>query len=442
MAFKSTILDIYPKSVFTSNGNNAITTMYVCNTGNIEVQFNIYAVPASTAVTEEKLIYYRVPLTTKDTYVIDSEKLVLEHGDSIHAEIIDPYSTRVVSLSETAWFSGDGTIHSAFWSSDRSEYVIGGVDGKLAISKTGENWTFNTGLQIIGWPAGSTVRGITRIPGKKYVVVGDNGYQATSADGTVWDHLNDLRNTAWGTLNVNAIATNGSLYMAVGDQAMVATSTDGSTWTIHIGLTGTAWGLGNVYSVIWTGTEFMLGGEGGRIAFTIDGTVMVYRNAVRNNPAWGESTRITAMSYSGYPDVGYLVLSKDNNKVARSLNGVTWYYEPGLASIAVGPTLGIAGITYRPGYGFYAIGQDAEIYIFDNTLAWSKIDSLQTPPWGGVAGTQILWNSARAEFLVTGYASHVATSYDGLTWTYRTDYNIENSPALPNVVFTVSSIGI
>ena len=441
MAFTSTILDVSPKSIFTSNGNSAITTMYICNTGNIEVQFNLYAIPAGSFVDDSRVIYYRVPLTSHDTYVIDSEKLILESGDSLYADILDPYSLRAISLSETPWDLGDGTIYSSFWSSDRSEYMIGGADGKIAVSKTGESWEFRGGLANIGWPAGTPVRSITKIPGKKYLVGGDNGYVATSPDGILWDYLDSLRNTTWGNINVNAVSSNGSLYIAVGDQSKVATSVDGITWTEHIGLTGTAWGIASVTAVSWTGDAFVLGGEGGRIAFTVDGTYFNYVNSLRNNQAWGASTRITSIEYSGFPDVGYLALSLDNNKAARSYGGVAWYYETGLASIGSNTVPGISGLTYRPGYGFYAIGQSAEIYVFENNFTWSKIDSLLNPPWGAVAGTTILWNSARAEFIATGYNSKVSTSTDGLNWTYRTDYT-STGFALPNVVVTVSSIGI
>jgi hypothetical protein len=442
MAFTSTVLSVSPQSIFTSVGNNAITTTYICNTGNIEVQFSIYAIPAGTAVTANRLIYYKVPLTPYDTYVIDSEKLILEAGDSLYAEIFDPYAQRVISLSETAWSTGDGTIYASFWSSDRSEYMIGGANGKLAVSSTGESWKYIAGLANIGWPTGSHVRGITRIPGKKYLVGGDNGYVALSSDGEVWDYITSLRSTAWGQTNVNAVASNGSLYMVVGDQSKVATSIDGIVWTLHVGLTGLgSWGIATVSTVIWTGEAFMLGGEGGRITFTVDGTEFNPINSLRNNPAWGASTRVSALSYSGFADVGYVALSIDNNKAARSANGVTWTYDSGLASIASNTTPGISSVTYRPGYGFYAFGQSSDIFVFDNTLNWTKINELLNPPWSGIAGTSILWNPARAEFIATGYDSKVSTSPDALTWTYRTVYSSAGI-TMPNVVVTVSSISI
>ena len=56
MAFTSTLLDVGPTNLFTSVGNNAVTTMYICNTGDIEVQFSIYAVPNGYNPTSDRAI--------------------------------------------------------------------------------------------------------------------------------------------------------------------------------------------------------------------------------------------------------------------------------------------------------------------------------------------------------------------------------------------------
>jgi hypothetical protein len=441
MAFTSTILDVAPTSVFTSNGNTAITTMYICNTGDIEVQFSIYAVPNGQNPDSNRAIYYRVPLTSHDTYVVDTEKLILEHGDALYADVQDPLSIRTVALMETEWQSNAGTITTLHWSSDLSQYMIGGEQGKLATSPTAESWTYQSGLQDIGWPQRIAVNAITRIPGGKYVVVGNEGHMAISDTGSAWTNLNAVTLTPWGSSNINDIASNGSMYMMVGDNSLVASSLDGINWTVHVGLTGLAWGVAHVYSIIWDGVQFVLGGEGGRIAFTIDGTLFVYKNSLRNNLAWGENTRLTSLIYSGYPDIGYLALSIDNNKVAWSLNGTTWAYDATLAALGSTTSPGISGVTYQPGYGFFAIGLNSEIYNYDSGRTWYKNTSLSTPPWNGIAGTDILWNPYRAEFMVSGYNSRLSTSRDAVQWTYRTDY-ISSNIVLPNVVVTVSSIGI
>ena len=142
-------------------------------------------------------------------------------------------SVRTVALLETDWAANVNSITSVHWSYDLSQYIIGGDDGKIATSATGESWEYQSGLKDIGWPNGTSVKQITKIPGKKYLAVGDNGHVAISDTGVVWTDLDSIGNTVWGTTNVNAAASNGSMYMIVGDNSLVATSIDGITWTLH-----------------------------------------------------------------------------------------------------------------------------------------------------------------------------------------------------------------
>ena len=60
----------------------------------------------------------------------------------------------------------------------------------------------------------------------------------------------------------------------------------------------------------------------------------------------------------------------------------------------------------------------------------------------GYAGTGLFWNSSRSEFIAIGSQARVATSTDAVTWTYRTQVPAVTAATLPNVVVTVSSIGI
>jgi len=87
MALTSTVLTVTAASIFTSSGNSVVTAMYLCNTSEIVAQFCIYAVPSGGSANLTNAIYYQVPLTPYDTYVIDSEKLMLEDGDTLYANV-------------------------------------------------------------------------------------------------------------------------------------------------------------------------------------------------------------------------------------------------------------------------------------------------------------------------------------------------------------------
>jgi hypothetical protein len=88
MALKSTLLTNVPASIFTSINSSAITAVYFCNSGNVAVYVTVYAVPSGNVASNDNTIYYEIPLAVHDTYVMDSEKLILETGDSLQANIL------------------------------------------------------------------------------------------------------------------------------------------------------------------------------------------------------------------------------------------------------------------------------------------------------------------------------------------------------------------
>ena len=74
------------QSVYVSDGDNDITTMYLCNTDTTARTFDVYVVPSgNTLTTLSHRVYSGIQLQTGDTYVIESEKLILQDGDSIRA---------------------------------------------------------------------------------------------------------------------------------------------------------------------------------------------------------------------------------------------------------------------------------------------------------------------------------------------------------------------
>jgi|DEB19_MinimDraft_3_1074340.scaffolds.fasta_scaffold01828_4 hypothetical protein len=104
MAITSTVLTNLNTSIFTSDGSNAVTTAYFCNTGERIAYLTVHAVPKTFSPGPTNIIYYQIPIAVKDTYVIDTEKLVLEDGDRIFATIDYNYfagNTQVIATVST-----------------------------------------------------------------------------------------------------------------------------------------------------------------------------------------------------------------------------------------------------------------------------------------------------------------------------------------------------
>jgi hypothetical protein len=88
MAIQNTAVTTTASPIFVSSGNNAITTIHLCNYSGSSVQANIYAAPsASNVANSGTVIYANVTVTAYNTLIIYQEKFVLANGDTIYANV-------------------------------------------------------------------------------------------------------------------------------------------------------------------------------------------------------------------------------------------------------------------------------------------------------------------------------------------------------------------
>ena len=75
---------------YTSTDSNAVTAMYITNKTSSDGNVDVYVVPAASVASFESSpnenfkIYNNLLIPATDTYVIDSEKLILDNGDKIY----------------------------------------------------------------------------------------------------------------------------------------------------------------------------------------------------------------------------------------------------------------------------------------------------------------------------------------------------------------------
>lgn len=86
--------------VYTSSGNNAITSIIACNNSGSSVSINLYAVPSGKTayVNPECTIVSNLTLPAGETLSLDQEKLVLGNGDLICATASVAYTGTGVSI--------------------------------------------------------------------------------------------------------------------------------------------------------------------------------------------------------------------------------------------------------------------------------------------------------------------------------------------------------
>jgi len=88
--------------VFEATAIVAVTTIHLCNITASDATVNIYLLPydgSTTVPTQNNKIYNTLTVQALDSYIIDSEKLILSTGDKIYVETPDSSGLIVATIS-------------------------------------------------------------------------------------------------------------------------------------------------------------------------------------------------------------------------------------------------------------------------------------------------------------------------------------------------------
>lgn len=89
MAITNTrIIDTTLTRVFQASGQQIVSVVYLCNTSGGTVSVNVYCINTddSTAGSTDNIIYSNLEIEANDTYVMSTEKLILDSGDELEVE--------------------------------------------------------------------------------------------------------------------------------------------------------------------------------------------------------------------------------------------------------------------------------------------------------------------------------------------------------------------
>lgn len=98
MAITNTAILATDTTIYSSTGNNAITTIIVCNTGATERALTLHAVPSGGSVSATNMIVNALAIPGGETVSFDQEKFVLGNGDAIVAVGSDTGLSATVSV--------------------------------------------------------------------------------------------------------------------------------------------------------------------------------------------------------------------------------------------------------------------------------------------------------------------------------------------------------
>ena len=88
--------------VFQASADTALTSIHLCNVTSNDAVVNIYLLPSdgsTTVPTENNKIYNSLTIQGTDTYVIDTEKMIMSAGDKLFIETPDSSSSVVATVS-------------------------------------------------------------------------------------------------------------------------------------------------------------------------------------------------------------------------------------------------------------------------------------------------------------------------------------------------------
>lgn len=85
MAITNTTLTTSASALIDAAGEKAITVIYLYNSSGSAVSVNLHAVASGDSAGDSNKFYGNLVIETTDTYVVDTEKLLLADGDDIFA---------------------------------------------------------------------------------------------------------------------------------------------------------------------------------------------------------------------------------------------------------------------------------------------------------------------------------------------------------------------
>jgi len=241
---------------------------------------------------------------------------------------------------------------------------------------------------------------------------------ATSSDGSTWARRTNIESTLviGGTpYTPRAIAWGNSRFVAGTDAGYVVTSTDGSTWTLRTAL-NISDGSG-MTCLIWDGSKFVAGMTSGMVYTSTDGITWTSKYDMNNNTSWvNQGNGIQKIGYNG----SLYVMCGSSGGIATSTDLVNWTYRSSLSSttwstnqiqdiVWTGSKWVIAGAagTYSTGTSGIATSTDG--------ITWSYQSGIMPPSWLEA----IVWTGSK--LVVGGDYGYIGTSTDGATWTYQDD---------------------
>ena len=83
---------------FEATADTAVTSIHLCNITSSDATIDVYLLP-NDGSTENNKIYNTLTIPATDSYIIDTEKMILANGDKIYVQNADSTGQVIVTVS-------------------------------------------------------------------------------------------------------------------------------------------------------------------------------------------------------------------------------------------------------------------------------------------------------------------------------------------------------
>lgn len=85
MALNNTAVLSSATDIYTSVGETCVVSAFFCNYSASPVTVSIFAVPSGGSATDDTVILKNISINASDTYILNTERMILDDGDKIVA---------------------------------------------------------------------------------------------------------------------------------------------------------------------------------------------------------------------------------------------------------------------------------------------------------------------------------------------------------------------
>ena len=268
------------------------------------------------------------------------------------------------------------TLHGATYGSGK--FVAVGAHGNILTSARGDEWEYRAGGTSINFRDAAWGSG-------RFVAVGNDGKLLTSTDALDWGEVNVGEMVT--NVNLRSVVYGTNRFVVVGQDSTVLVSSNGLDW-VKVPLSPQM----SLYGVAWNGERFLAVGNNGVIIASADGLTWTNRNS-------GVFERLQGIAFGH----GLWVVTGTFGRILTSPDGITW-------TVRSSPLLSYwQSVVF--GNGLFVAAGSQGMVISTNGIDWAANTNFSG------STEEVLFGGGL--FLAAGNGGLLATSPDGLRWTYR-----------------------